>query len=367
MRNLYSDVTMEKLASLISDMDFEGVSGRIQFVKGGSRLTDINVLQWQKNEFVQVGTYRPKISNRTFIDGELKLTSKLSWANGEQPGDGRESCALKSIADLFGADCQTIQMILVVFSCIFVVLLCSALSFLFWKRRYDKKLKISEEFLGNFVNIVNGSELTKWEIPRENVVMNRILGEGAFGTVYGGDAKIDDNDGWTAVAVKTLKAGSNAENRLDFLAESETMKRFDHKNIVKLLAVCLQSEPLYAIMEYMLYGDLKTYLLARRHLVNDKLADDSDVSPKRLTLMALDVARGLSYLNSMNFVHRDIACRNCMINTQRIVKIGDFGMARPTFESDYYRFARRGMLPVRWMAPESLDVSSLIHTCLMNE
>lgn len=35
----------------------------------------------------------------------------------------------------------------------------------------------------------------------------------------------------------------------------------------------------------MLYGDLKTYLLARRHLVNDKISDDSDVSPKRLTLM----------------------------------------------------------------------------------
>ena len=38
-------------------------------------------------------------------------------------------------------------------------------------------------------------------------------------------------------------------------------------------------------MEFMLYGDLKTYLLARRHLVNDKISDDSDVSPKRLTLM----------------------------------------------------------------------------------
>lgn len=133
-------------------------------------------------------------------------------------------------------------------------------------------------------------------------------------------------------------------------------------------------------MEFMLYGDLKTYLLARRHLVNEKITDDSDVSPKRLTLMvrktvnyefqtfftvrflfnqALDVSRGLSYLASMNYVHRDVACRNCMINAQRIVKIGDFGMARPTFESDYYRFVRKGMLPVRWMAPESIDVRLL--------
>jgi serine/threonine protein kinase len=101
------------------------------------------------------------------------------------------------------------------------------------------------------------------------------------------------------------------------------MKRFDHKNIVKLLAVCLTKEPLYCIIEFMLYGDLKTFLLSRRHLVDDKVNEDTnDINPKRLTLMALDVARGLSYLASLNFVHRDIACRNCLINAQRIVKIG---------------------------------------------
>lgn len=359
MQNLYSDETMMKLADLISQMNFQGVSGRIQFNKGGSRFPDIDILQWQNSEFVQVGIYKPKVLNRTLIDGELSLNNKLSWFNGERPRDGRESCALKSIADVLGTDCHTVITGLVIILCIFVVLACSASSFLFWKRKYDKKLVESEKFLGNFKTLVHGIELTRWEIPRENVVINRRLGEGAFGTVYGGEALINEEDGWAAVAIKTLKPGSNAENRLDFLAESETMKKFDHKNIVKLLAVCLQTEPLYAIMEYMLYGDLKTYLLARRHLVNDKLSDDSDISPKRLTLMALDVARGLSYLASMNYVHRDVACRNCMINAQRIVKIGDFGMARPTFESEYYRFVRKGMLPVRWMSPESLDVRLL--------
>lgn len=105
----------------------------------------------------------------------------------------------------------------------------------------------------------------------------------------------------------------------------------------------------------MLYGDLKTYLLARRHLVKNKNVDESEeVSPKRLTNMALDVARGLSYLAEMKFVHRDIACRNCLVNAQRNVKIGDFGMTRAMFDNDYYKFTRKGMLPVRWMSPESL-------------
>ena len=39
---------------------------------------------------------------------------------------------------------------------------------------------------------------------------------------------------------------------------------------MKLLGVCTRNEPVYTVMEYMLYGDLKTYLLARRHLVNER-------------------------------------------------------------------------------------------------
>lgn len=58
-------------------------------------------------------------------------------------------------------------------------------------------------------------------------------------------------------------------------------------------------------MEFMLYGDMKTYLLARRHLVNEKnQPDDSDISPKRLTMMVLDVARALAYLADKKYVHR---------------------------------------------------------------
>ena len=341
---------MKKLTKHLHNTKFQGVSGEVQFNDGGSRFTNINLLQWQKKDFVLVGEFKISVENRMIIGGNMTLKDNLMWMSGELPNDGRENCL-----GIFNADCNVAWTVLAIFISLVLMIVGSIMSFLFWKRKYDKKLVESEKRYVNYQIIVHG-ELTKWEVPRENVVINRRLGEGAFGTVYGGEALIDPDDGWTAVAIKTLKSGSTAENRLDFLAESETMKRFDHKNILRLLGVCLQSEPLYAIMEYMLYGDLKTYLLARRHLVNDKISDDSDISSKRLTLMALDVARGLSYLASLNYVHRDVACRNCMLNAQRVVKIGDFGMARPTFESDYYRFARKGLLPVRWMSPESVDV-----------
>lgn len=52
-------------------------------------------------------------------------------------------------------------------------------------------------------------------------------------------------------------------------------------------------------------GDLKTYLLARRHLVNERVGEEADeVSSKRLTCMALDTARALSYLAELKYVHR---------------------------------------------------------------
>ena len=58
--------------------------------------------------------------------------------------------------------------------------------------------------------------------------------------------------------MKTLKAGSSVEEKIDFLSEADMMKRFEHKNIVKLLGVCTRNEPVYTVMKYMLYGDLKT-------------------------------------------------------------------------------------------------------------
>ena len=48
------------------------------------------------------------------------------------------------------------------------------------------------------------------------------------------------------------------EDKIEFLSEAEMMKRFDHKNVIKLLGVCTRTEPVYTVMEFMLYGDLKT-------------------------------------------------------------------------------------------------------------
>ncbi|EZA52311.1 Insulin receptor [Ooceraea biroi] len=361
--DLHSDHTVNRLTQFISETDFEGVSGRIKFLGGPSRYSIINIVQFIDNETRVVGNFYPNISEAKLGSGTLELnTSALVWLSETMPDDGSEPplrCVLAGLAELLDVTCEVAIVIanIIGFGLLGTFLI---VGFVIIKRKYDEKVKnmrLQEEYMKSLgINISKSetSSLDQWEIPRDRVVINRKIGEGAFGTVYGGEALIS-NKGWLAVAVKTLKVGSSTDEKLDFLSEVEVMKRFQHKNIIELLGVCIKCEPVLTIMEFMLYGDLKTYLLARRHLVNDRSYEDSDeISNKKLTNMAIDVARALSYLAQLKYVHRDIASRNCLVNAQRVVKLGDFGMTRAMYENDYYKFNRKGMLPVRWMSPESL-------------
>lgn len=79
-------------------------------------------------------------------------------------------------------------------------------------------------------------------------------------------------------------------------------------------------------------------------------------SPRQLSLldlvsMCVDVAKGCCYLEELHFVHRDLAARNCLVSSLdphlRVVKIGDFGLARDIYRNDYYRKEGEGLLPVR--------------------
>lgn len=74
--------------------------------------------------------------------------------------------------------------------------------------------------------------------------------------------------------------------------------------------------------------------------------------------MCVDIASGCRYLEEMRFVHRDLACRNCLVSSidpkNRVVKIGDFGLARDISTNNYYRKVGTDLLPIRWLSPESL-------------
>ncbi|XP_064411290.1 proto-oncogene tyrosine-protein kinase ROS [Latimeria chalumnae] len=194
--------------------------------------------------------------------------------------------------------------------------------------------------------------------PRDKLTLLFFLGSGAFGEVYEGTAVdiLGQGRGKTKVAVKTLKKGATDHEKAEFLKEAHLMSQFDHPHILKLLGVCLLNEPQYIILELMEGGDLLSYLRgARATVIRGPLLSVED-----LLDICLDVSKGCTYLEKMHFVHRDLAARNCLVSVKeydspsRTVKIGDFGLARDVYKNDYYRKKGEGLLPVRWMAFESL-------------
>ncbi|XP_067834566.1 focal adhesion kinase 1 isoform X2 [Heptranchias perlo] len=181
-----------------------------------------------------------------------------------------------------------------------------------------------------------------YEIQRERIELGRCIGEGQFGDVHQGIYMSPENPAM-AVAIKTCKNCTSDSVREKFLQEALTMRQFDHPHIVKLIGVITEN-PVWIIMELCTFGELRSFLQVRKY--NLDLAS--------LILYAYQLSTALSYLESKRFVHRDIAARNVLVSSLDCVKLGDFGLSRYMEDSTYYK-ASKGKLPIKWMAPESIN------------
>ncbi|XP_026886693.2 protein tyrosine kinase 2aa isoform X10 [Electrophorus electricus] len=181
-----------------------------------------------------------------------------------------------------------------------------------------------------------------YEIQRERIDLGRCIGEGQFGDVHQGIYASPENPS-LSVAVKTCKNCTSDSVREKFLQEALTMRQFDHPHIVKLIGVITEN-PVWIIMELCTLGELRSFLQVRKY--NLDLAT--------LILFAYQLSTALAYLESKRFVHRDIAARNVLVSSTDCVKLGDFGLSRYMEDSSYYK-ASKGKLPIKWMAPESIN------------
>lgn len=182
----------------------------------------------------------------------------------------------------------------------------------------------------------------QYGVAREDVVLNRILGEGFFGEVYEG-VYTNHKGEKINVAVKTCKKDCTLDNKEKFMSEAVIMKNLDHPHIVKLIGI-IEEEPTWIIMELYPYGELGHYLERNKN----------SLKVPTLVLYALQICKAMAYLESINCVHRDIAVRNILVASPECVKLGDFGLSRYIEDEDYYK-ASVTRLPIKWMSPESIN------------
>ncbi|XP_017848567.1 tyrosine-protein kinase Fer isoform X2 [Drosophila busckii] len=187
----------------------------------------------------------------------------------------------------------------------------------------------------------------RWELSNDDVVLLEKIGRGNFGDVYKAKLKSTKQD----VAVKTCRMTLPDEQKRKFLQEGRILKQYDHPNIVKLIGICVQKQPIMIVMELVPGGSLLNYLRKNSNALNTR----------QQMGMCRDAAAGMRYLESKNCIHRDLAARNCLVDFEHSVKISDFGMSRE--EEEYIVSDGMKQIPVKWTAPEALNFGKYTSLC----
>ncbi|CDP02127.1 unnamed protein product [Coffea canephora] len=209
-----------------------------------------------------------------------------------------------------------------------------------------------------------------WEIDPSKLIIKSVIARGTFGTVHRGI--YDGLD----VAVKLLDWGEEGQRtegeiaslRAAFTQEVSVWHKLDHPNVSKFIGATMGASDLTiltdnghvgmprnmccVVVEYLPGGTLKSYLIKNRRR---KLAF------KVVIQLALDLARGLSYLHSKKIVHRDVKTENMLLDKTRTLKIADFGVARVEASNPNDMTGETGTLG--YMAPEVLNGNPYNRKC----
>ncbi|XP_068179764.1 uncharacterized protein lmtk3 [Antennarius striatus] len=204
----------------------------------------------------------------------------------------------------------------------------------------------------NCPSLQNGADPKSQCFKRHTLNYLQEIGNGWFGKVILAEVLCDCSS--SQAVVKELRVSASPLEQRKFLAESEPYRSLKHPNILQCLGQCSESIPFLLVMEFCQLGDLKRYLRAQRK--SDGMTPDL---PTRdlLTLqrMAFEITSGLLHLHENNYIHSDLALRNCLLTSDLTVRIGDYGLSHNHYKEDYYLTPDKLWIPLRWIAPELLE------------
>uniref|UniRef100_A0AC35GLK5 Non-specific protein-tyrosine kinase n=1 Tax=Panagrolaimus sp. PS1159 TaxID=55785 RepID=A0AC35GLK5_9BILA len=201
------------------------------------------------------------------------------------------------------------------------------------------------------VKLKNGKKRPKWLISIGSLKYDTkdLLGNGNFCQVIKGKIRGKPD---RVVGIKMLHEDENDtpksdmekdEGRDSMFREAHLMSKCNHNHVIKLFGVQCDIPPVMIIMEYCAGGSLDTHL--------QKEKDDIPLAER--LIYCYESCSGMKYLHHWKLIHRDLAARNCLISSNGLIKISDFGLSRATDRSEDDIIIKNG--PIRWMAPETLS------------
>jgi len=175
----------------------------------------------------------------------------------------------------------------------------------------------------------------QWKLPYADLKFTKKIGKGNFGEVYDGEYL------GTRVAIKKLYFVDDDFMQKYIEREMDTLTGLAHPNIVQLIGLCIETDDMYIVTEFVSGGDLRS-----------KLKEPSlDIDwPTRLAI-ARDIALAMNYLHSKNIMHRDLKSHNLLVAEGWKIKVCDFGLARIA-PNDGDRNLMTIVGTNEWMAPE---------------
>ncbi|XP_076246954.1 tyrosine-protein kinase Dnt [Calliopsis andreniformis] len=182
-------------------------------------------------------------------------------------------------------------------------------------------------------------------IPRSALYCRNLVQEGTFGRVYKGTLELAGRE--QEVIIKTVTEVASAYQASLLVVEGSQLAGLVHANIASLTAACLDSScPLLAYTSTPGELNLKLYLTDGNH----------HPVTRDLVHVGAQVARAGAFMHGRGLLHRDIAARNCLIESSSLrVRLADTALARDLFPQDYHCLGDNENRPIRWMALETLQ------------